>query len=145
MPGPVAVTATSGTAQATFMETVTTAGPARADLAVSMSAPRTIRPRGTGTVTVTVTDKGPGAASKVGTLLSVPHGLTITSAGGGTVRGRVDFFTAPSLSAGAKLTYTITVRAGSARTRVLLTTGTGSATRDPDLFNNIALAFLSIT
>lgn len=143
--GPVAVTATSGTAETTFMETVTTAGPARADLAVSMSAPTTLRPGGTGTIIVTVTDKGPGAASKVGTLLSVPDGLTITSAGGGTVRGRVDVFTAPSLSAGGKLTYTITVKAGSARTRVLLATGTGSATRDPNLFNNIALAFLSIT
>jgi hypothetical protein len=110
-----------------------------------MSAPKALGPGGTGTIIVTVTDKGPGAASKVGTVVSVPHGLTITSAGGGTVRGPVDFFTAPSLSAGGKLTYTITVKAGSARTTVLLAAGAGSATTDPNLFNNIALAILSIT
>jgi uncharacterized repeat protein (TIGR01451 family) len=143
--GAVAVTATAGTGSATFVETVTSTGPARADLAISMSAPKTLAPGATGTITLTVTNNGPSAATNVLTLLAVPHDLTITSAGGGTLHGAVDFFTASTLASGAKLTYTVTVKAGNARALLLLLAGTGSATRDPDLFNNIAAAFLTIT
>jgi hypothetical protein len=147
--GPVAVTATtpgaSGTAGATFMETVITTGPARADLAISITAPATLPPGGAGTIIVTVTNKGPQTATGVLTLLSVPSGLTITSAGGGTLHHGIDLFTAPTLAAGAKLIYTVQVTAGTTRARVLLIASTGSATRDPRLFNNITTAFLTIT
>jgi hypothetical protein len=142
-----AVTATSaaGTDTATYTLPVVNTGPARADLAISMTAPTTLPPGGTGTIIVTVINKGPQTATGVLTLLSVPSGLTITSAGGGTVHHGVDLFTAPTLAAGHKLIYTVQVKAGTTRARVLLIASTGSATRDPNLFNNITAAFLSIT
>jgi hypothetical protein len=143
--GPFTITATSGTGGATFMETVTPSGPSRADLAIKMTAPGSLARGASGAITVTVTNNGPQAASKVLTLLYVPHGLTITNTGGGTVRDGVDFFTAATLAAGQKLTYTVDVKAGTARARVLLLAGTGSATRDPSLLNNITTAFLTIT
>jgi hypothetical protein len=147
--GPVAVTATtpgaSGPVGTTFMETVTSTAPHRADLAIGMRAPSRLAPRARGTISITVTNKGPQAASKVLTLLYVPYGLAITGADGGNVRGRVDLFTASTLAAGHKLTYTVHVRAGFARARVRLFAGTGSATRDPNLRNNIAVALLIIT
>jgi hypothetical protein len=145
IPGAVTVTATSGTGQATFMETVISTAAARADLAISMSAPKILARGASGVITVTVTNNGPQAASNVLTLLFVPRGLTITGAGGGTVRNGVDYFIASTLAAGNKLTYTVDVRAGTARATVLLAAGTGSATRDPDIFNNITAAFLTIT
>jgi len=75
----------------------------------------------------------------------VPPGLTITSAGGGTVYFGTDIFTAPSLASGSKLTCTITVKAGSHKAQQLLLAAAGSATRDPSLLNNITAAFLTIT
>jgi hypothetical protein len=39
----------------------------------------------------------------------------------------------------------VQVTAGTTRARVLLIASTGSATRDPRLFNNITTAFLTIT
>jgi len=147
--GPVTVTAAtpgaSGTVSTTFTETVVSSGPARADLAITMTAPASLAPGATGTVTLTVTNKGPDTASDVVTGLTVSRGLTIANAGGGTIRDGVDFFTASALAAGAKLTYTVTVKAGPAKATVLLITGTGSATRDPDLLNNIAAAIVKIT
>jgi YVTN family beta-propeller protein len=143
--GPVLVTASSGSGQATFMETVTSTAPARADLAISMSAPGTLAPGASGTVTVTVTNHGPQAAAHVLTLLYVPRGLTITSTGGGTVLGGADVFTAPTLAAGQTLTYKVGVTAGHSAGPLLLLAGTGSATRDPDLLNNITAATLRIT
>ena len=143
--GPVMVTATSGTGQTTFVETVTAAGPARADLAIKISAPASLAHGSSGTVTVTVTNNGPQAAAHVLTALYVPNGLTITSPGGGTVLGGVDFFTAPALAAGQHLTYTVTVKAGNAKKTVLLLAVTGSATRDPSLLNNITVASVKIT
>jgi YVTN family beta-propeller protein len=143
--GPVMVTATSGTGQTTFVETVTSAGPARADLAIQIGAPATLTHGTSGTITVTVTNNGPQAAAHVLTALSVPNGLTVTNAGGGTLRGGVDFFTAPTLASGQKLTYTVTVKAGNAKKTVLLLAVTASATRDPNLLNNIRTATLKIT
>lgn len=52
----------------------------------------------------------------------------------------MDFFTAPTLAAGQKLTYTMTVKAGAVKRTVLLLAVTGSATRDPGLLSNIKLA-----
>jgi YVTN family beta-propeller protein len=143
--GPVMVTATSGTGQTTFVETVTSAGPARADLAIRMSAPATLTHGASGTITVTVTNNGPQAAAHVLTALYVPNDLTITNRGGGTVLGSVDFFTAPTLASGQKLTYTVTVKAGATNKTVSLLAVTGSATRDPNLLNNITTASLKIT
>jgi len=143
--GPVMVTAASGSGQTTFVETVTAAGPSRADLAIKIGAPASLAHGTSGTITVTVTNNGPQAAAHLLTALYVPNGLTITNPGGGTVRGSVDFFTASSLASGQKLTYTVTVKAGTATKTVLLLAVTGSGTRDPDLLNNIAAASLKIT
>jgi YVTN family beta-propeller protein len=143
--GPVMVTAASGTGQTTFAETVTAAGPARADLAIAMRAPASLTHGTSGTITVTVTDNGPQAAAHVLTALYVPNGLTITNSGGGTVLGGVDFFTAPTLAAGQKLTYTVTVKAGATKKTVSLLAVTGSEIRDPNLLNNITVASLKIT
>jgi hypothetical protein len=127
------------------METVTSTGTARADLAISMTAPKTLAPGASGTITLTITNNGPQAASSLLTLLYAPHGLTITNTGGGTIRYGVDFLTAPTLASGGKLTYTITVQAGTSKALLLLLAGTGSATKDPNLLNNITAALLTIT
>jgi len=139
------VTAASGTGQTTFAETVTAAGPARADLAITMSTPASLTHGTSGTITVTVTNNGPQPAAHLLTALYVPNGLTITNSGGGTVLGGVDFFTAPTLAAGQKLTYTVTVKAGTTKKTVSLLAVTGSETRDPNLLNNITVASLKIT
>jgi Bacterial Ig domain/Domain of unknown function DUF11/Bacterial Ig-like domain (group 3) len=147
--GPVTITATtpgaSGVAGTSFMETVTSSGPARADLKVAISVPATLARGATGTVTVTVTNNGPSTAANVATGLYVPPSLTITGAGGGTVYYGVDVFKAASLAAGAKLTCTVTVEAGQAKALALLIAATGSATRDPSLLNNITAALIKIT
>jgi uncharacterized repeat protein (TIGR01451 family) len=148
-PGAVVISTTtpgaSGTVGATFMETVTSTGPARADLAITMTAPKSLAPGASGTITVTVTNNGPSTATSVVTGLLVPPGLTITNAGGGTVYFGTDIFTASSLASGAKLTYTITIKAGSHKAQLLLLAATGSAIKDPRLLNNITAASLTIT
>lgn len=156
MTGPVAVTAStpagSGTARVTFRETVIKARAARADLAITMAAPRTVAAGGRATVTIIVANKGPQAAVHVDTVFSPPVGLIITSAGGGTIlRGR-DWFTEAALPARHKVIYTVGIRArpawlwpGRGNPRLLLRAATRSSTPDPRPWNNATTAIVTVT
>ncbi len=150
--GPVAVTAStpagSGTARVTFRETVIRARRARADLVIAMAAPRTMAAGGSAPVTITVVNKGPQAAAGVSTVFSPSAGLIITSAGGGTIRGGGDWFTAVAVPAGQKVTYTVRVRARpwtAGNQRLLLLAATRSSTPDPRPGNNATTAAVLVT
>jgi hypothetical protein len=112
----------------------------KADLTVKLSVPAQAADGASVTETVTVTNKGPASASKVITALAEPGGLTVTSAGGASVKGPVLTWTTASLAAGASQTFTVTAKVGAhADSTVLVAVGTLSATPDPDLLNNAAI------
>jgi YVTN family beta-propeller protein len=147
--GAVAVSATtpsaSGPVGATFMETVTAVGPARADLSVTIDAPHSLARGNSAAVTVTVTNIGPATAANLLIGLYVPRSLVITNPGGGTVHYGLDLFSASSLAAGQHLTYTVSVKAGSVKAVPLLIAGADSATNDPNLLNNLTAALTSVS
>jgi hypothetical protein len=147
--GPVTVTATTRNADGTtvgttFMETVGTPGPARADMTVTLTAPGTISHGAVGTVKVTVTNKGPSAATKVAAAVYIPPTFTVTNAGGGTTTWGVTVFTVPTLSPGASATFTVSVRAGNRTGRSVLAAVTAATTTDPNPYNNITAAVSTI-
>ena len=123
-----------------FTLTVTPAGPARADLSISASAPAEIAQSAAVTVTVKVTNAGPSAAAKTGTALLIPRGWTVARTGGGTVTGRqLITYTDTSQAANATITYTVTLTAPAAKGRDLLAAATASTTKDPSILNNVTL------
>lgn len=148
--GPVTVTATTpgvggvlvGT---TFMGTVLKVGPARADLRVSIAAPSSLAVGASGSVKATVRNAGPQAAGPTLTGVYVPSRFTITNPGGGTARYGLVLFTAPTLASGQSITYTVTVKAGASKGRTGFVAGALSATADPNGYNNVAAAILTIT
>jgi hypothetical protein len=147
--GPVTVTATTRNADGTtvgttFMETVGTPGPARADMTVTLTAPGTISRGAVGTVKVTVTNKGPSAATKVAAAVYIPPTFTVTNAGGGTTTWGVTVFTVPTLSPGASATFTVGVRAGNRTGRSVLAAVTAATTTDPNPYNNITAVVSTI-
>jgi Phage integrase family/Domain of unknown function DUF11 len=145
-PGPFTVTAMSGAATpVTFIETVTEATTARADLASSLAAPGSVRTGTAFKVTLTVTNRGPATASKTVAVLTLPYGVSVRDAGGGkVVRGAV-LLNVGTLPAGASVSRTVTLVAArtSSRTRTLYGLGV-SATPDPILSNNLSRAVISV-
>jgi hypothetical protein len=124
---------------------VTSTGPARADLSLSLTAPAHASPGGAVTVTLTVRNAGPSAAARTGTALLIPRGWTVTSPGGGTVVGRqLLTFTAAAVPAGSSVTYTVTLTAPAAAGRAALAAAAASITRDPSYRNNVAAALIQI-
>jgi hypothetical protein len=118
--------------------TVTAAGPARADLSVKLHAPATAVLGASVPVTATVTNAGPATATKVGTVIVIPRGWTVTNAGGGTVVGKqLVLFTTPSLPTQTSTTYTITLKAPAKTTTSTIGAATTSTTRDPNYRNNL--------
>jgi Domain of unknown function DUF11 len=147
--GPVTVTATTSIADGTtvgttFMETVGTPGPARADLTVTLTAPGTISRGAVGTVKITVTNKGPSAATKIAAAVYIPPTFTVTNTGGGTTTWGVTVFTVPTLAPAMSTTFTVTVKAGNRTGRSVLAAITAATTTDPNLYNNIAAAISTI-
>jgi uncharacterized repeat protein (TIGR01451 family) len=112
----------------------------RADLAVAIgSSAASIQPGGALTQTVTVTNTGPSPARSITTIVTVPRGFTVTANGGGTIRNRMDRFTAPSLDSGASLTYTLVLTADpSASGKLTVEADSLAGTADPNLRNNAA-------
>src|SRR6185312_2612040 len=117
-----------------------TVGHPRADLVVAIgSSAASIQPGGVVTQTVRVTNAGPSPARSIATVVMVPRGFTVTGNGGGTVRNRMDRFSAPSLDSGASLTYTLVLTADpSASGRLTVEADSLAGTADPSLRNNTA-------
>lgn len=131
-----------------FAETVTAAGPSRADLAITLSAPASVHTGATLTLTATITSQGPSAAGKTLTTLAVPSGFTITTTGGGTKLGSTVLFTLPTgLPVHASRTYTITLTAthNTRSTGATIRAATVSVTRDPNYRNNTTTATIHTT
>ena len=129
-----------------FTMTVTAAGPARADLSISAAAPAQVSPSAPVKVTLTVANAGPSAAAKTGTALLIPRGWSVASAGGGTVIGKqLITFTAATLAAGQKITYTLTLTAPHAKGLALLAAAVASTVKDPNYRNNLALALIRVS
>jgi hypothetical protein len=148
IPGPVTVTATSGTLSTTFTLTVTPpAGPARADLSLTMTnVPATVAHGKSFTATVTVRNDSSFPTTQVKTAVTAPSGLRITAAPGGIATGSAAAFVAPTLAPGASLTYPVTFTADAgARGAKMITAVTNSAVTDPNMLNNLARPTVTIT
>jgi hypothetical protein len=123
------------------------AGPARADLAVTLSITGTVAPGASTVATLTVHNNGPAAAKNIATGVTLPNGLRITAAPGG-IAGRdghsVAYLTA-NLGSGASATYQVTVAADrTAHGSQTLKAATYAQTADPKLINNAAVATTTV-
>jgi hypothetical protein len=146
-PGPVTVTAaTPGvTEPATFLASVTAAGPARADLSVALASPIAVARGQVFTVTLTLTNAGPSPASKVLSGITVPRHFTVVDAGGGTLRFGTVLYAADSLASGQTATFALRLRAGSRRAITALLAGALSGIADPRPLNNLTARVIRIT
>jgi hypothetical protein len=128
-----------------FTLAVTSPGPARADLSLTLTAPAQVHPGSQATVTITVRNAGLSAAARTGTALLIPRGWTLASPGSGTLIGRqLLTFTTASVAAKGSVTYTITLTAPAAKGLALLPAATASVTADPSYRNNVALALTQV-
>jgi hypothetical protein len=148
--GAVEVTASTpagtGTAQTMFMESVVTAGPARADLSVALDTPASLPHGGSsGTITIRVTNNGPSTVTGVLTGAYVPPALSVTNTSGGTVTHGLVLSQTSSIAAHATVTATVTVATGAQKGRFTVLVATGSGTRDSQPLNNLNAAILNIT
>jgi hypothetical protein len=147
---PTTTTTTAPTTTTTTTPPTTTPGSsAQADLAVDVVSPVRLAPGATSPVTVTVTNRGTATAAAGVSGLFVGGGLTVTGAGGGLTSsafgGTAIAFTTPALTAGASVTYTVTVTASAAPpAAVFLGAASYSPTPDANLFSNLAARFVAI-
>ena len=141
--GPLTVTATSGTASAaTFLLDVAAASTNKADLSLSFSKVTPVTGGHNVSVSLTVTNHGPGDAAKLATLVSIPKGMQIISAGSGTqLRYGGVLFTQAQLAHGQSAVYTLTLRPDSrVRPSARIVGITFSTTPDPRHLDNIAIS-----
>ena len=135
------VTATNGagTGPVSDPSNAVTPTTAKADLSVKLSGPVKAADGTRFTDTITVTNAGPTAASNVSTYITVPSGLTVTTAAGSKKVGAERLWTLSSLAAHGTQTYKITYKvAANTHRSVTLTAGTGARTSDPNTANNTA-------
>jgi hypothetical protein len=148
-PGPITVTARSGSGAATealvstaFSGTVTAAPPAPVtDLAVTVTAPASARPGQSVVATVTVTNKGAAAVARAATAVTLQGGLLVVSAPGsvGAAAGKNVAYVDGPLVPGASVTHKVTVvsaRLGATEVRAATSAGAPEA----NLVNNVATA-----
>jgi uncharacterized repeat protein (TIGR01451 family) len=129
------------------MATVTIDVPARADLAVSLSAPTSAKTGSKFIYTLTVTNNGPDPASALTTVLFVPSGVKVTSTFplATNFLGLLTWSTAtlaPSASVTLTATVEVTAKAGST---LSATSTVGSGSLDPNLANNAASVKIKVT
>ncbi|WP_189330461.1 DUF11 domain-containing protein [Actinoplanes ianthinogenes] len=129
------VSATVGTAGTSFALNVVAA----ADVSLRFGSVKAVRAGKNLRVTVTVTNSGPSAASAVSTVVTLPKGVALISAGGGRRSGATLRFSTATIRVGGKVTYTFTVRPGRVTPRgAKLTAKVASAVADPRSTNNTA-------
>ncbi|MFG2336179.1 hypothetical protein [Streptomyces yangpuensis] len=113
------------------------AGRPRADLAVRLSAPATVREGDQYTCTVTVTNNGPFAAADTVVTLNLPRGAQVTGTDPATLRVGADRVSrrVGALGAGQLRVFHVTVRADR-RSVVIATAEVHSRTPDPKRYDN---------
>ena len=117
----------------------------RADLTTALSRHPSAQDGSTFTETVTVTNHGPSAAPDVVTKVILPGHLSVVSAHGGRQAGAVISWTAPSLSVGKSVSYSVTVKvAARAQGPVLIAATIISAAVDPNPLNNWAITVVKL-
>jgi hypothetical protein len=121
--------------------------PARADLALSLTAPGSVKSGSSFTYSVKVTNNGPDPALSMTTGIYVPAGLTVTSV---TPAGTEGFgfvlWTDSSLASGASVTYSVTVKVTvKAGSSLIGTAAAASSSLDPNLFNNFGVTITKVT
>jgi uncharacterized repeat protein (TIGR01451 family) len=126
---------------------VTVDVPARADLAVSLSAPTSAKTASSLTYTLKVTNDGPDPAAGVLTALSVSSGVKVVSSSPAahSLFGLLTW-SAGTLASGASITYSeivqVTAKVGST---IVTAAATASTSLDPNLANNFAVASCKVT
>jgi hypothetical protein len=120
------------------------ADPTAADLTAGLSCPPSLGPGQSGPCTLTVVNHGPSAASNLTASLTLPANVTEVSCTGGCTPTRsLLTWAAPSLAAGASVSYTVTVKAAKPGTAQL--TGTAAARNvDPHPQDNTATATIAV-
>ncbi len=120
-------------------------GPLTADLGMTIATPPTAQRGSTFQATVTVTNHGRAASGVVNTAVVFSPGLRVLSAPGGFGYGSVATYRTPSLGAGNKVDFLITL-AVDARARGTLSIfgSTHSPVRDPNTLNNLAGASIVV-
>ncbi|MBM7774106.1 hypothetical protein JOD54_004310 [Actinokineospora baliensis] len=149
--GAVSITAAAAglTTPAAFTATVTAPqGSAKADLAVSISAPTNASSGTPFTVRLTVRNNGPSTATLIYSGISLAKGLRITNPGGGTPtdNNRAVVFSHPGLANGATVTYTVTVTPDRNVTGPQNIVAASASIRvgDPNYRNNVATSRLTL-
>ena len=141
----VTVTTPVGTSAASTASQYTYHPVPRADLSAALSCPAAITPGHDGACTLAVANAGPDTAADVTASILLPPTLTAASC---TPRCTRDSSTAtwtlPALASGATARFTVTVRACAPGTVTVLAEAT-DPTPDPDPYNNIATARVTIT
>jgi uncharacterized repeat protein (TIGR01451 family) len=118
--------------------TIKVAAPGTADLAVTVTGPKSGKLGGTITYNLNISNAGPSTAVQVVGTLTLPAGTTFVSASPAVtvVNGQVTW-TQPSLSKGSAVHWKLTVRPGTAGSYVA--SGMASAmSTDPNTANNSA-------
>jgi len=117
----------------------------RADLNVTLSMPTTAADGAIVTQKVTVTNQGPAPASTEVTALREPRELAVLDADGALVRGPLLTWSRPSLAAGARETFTVTVQVGADdHDTVQADAGALSITPDPNMLNNLVVGSIRL-
>ncbi|WP_370964794.1 VWA domain-containing protein [Amycolatopsis sp. cg9] len=149
--GPVTITATTPgvTSPATFTATIAAPpGPARADLALTLTGPATTTSGSPFTMTLTVRNNGPATATAVVAGMSLPKGLRVTNAGGGIITdgGRLAAFVVPSMGTTKSVTYKIIVTPdrGMTGTQTIAAAGASLKVGDPNYRNNLTTAQVNL-
>jgi uncharacterized repeat protein (TIGR01451 family) len=144
------------TASATVNVTVTATPPAtlEANLAVTVSGPKTVQPGTSATFTLTVQNGGPDTATNVVVTDTLPGDLTLlsdsvvwsgVSGASCTVSGATISCTVPSFAVGRTLTVTFSAQVAAGAAAVVDAATVAAATADPDMSNNASSAAVSAT
>jgi hypothetical protein len=133
-----------GTATAGPFTVTVTPPPVKADLSAALSCPHQLSVTAKGSCTLTVSNHGPAAARSLTAVAALPGSLAEVSCTGGCARrGTLLTWQQATLAAGTAAHYTITVKATRAGQTLVLAVAT-SRSPDPDPFNNVTAAVISI-
>jgi hypothetical protein len=142
------VTATSQdghTATSTIAYTVVAAPAPSADLQVSVRGAGSAADGTKFAETLKITNAGPSAATAVRARMSVPRGVSVKHADGGTTGGGALHFSAASLAAGATVSYRVGFKVGAhANRHVTIAVSASSGVADLDSTDNASSRSVSL-
>jgi uncharacterized repeat protein (TIGR01451 family) len=119
--------------------------PHRANVSAALSCPAAVTTGHAVTCTLAVANAGPDTADSVTASILLPSKLTAASCTPGcTWDGSTATWTLPALASGTTARFAVSARAG-APGRVTVLAEATAPTPDPDPYNNIATARISIT